>query len=166
MIEIRRMQDGDSFEELTRLLHTAYAELAETGLNFTACDQSVETTRHRAAKGVCFLAFENDTMIGTANLVTAFDDHDPREYREAGVAVLGQFGVAPSVRGGGVGSQLLQACCDTALSQGFTRLLLDTAEPAEHLVRYYTRHGFRVVGTHQWLDKSYRSVIMAKALVP
>lgn len=166
MIEIRQMQADDSFEELTHLLHTAYAELADMGLNFTACDQCVGTTRHRAAKGVCFLAFEKNTMIGTANLVTVFDDHDPREYREAGVAVLGQLGVAPSNRGQGVGHRLIQACCDTALSQGFRRLLLDTAEPAEHLVRYYTKHGFRVVGSHQWLDKSYRSVIMAKALVP
>ncbi|MCC6402942.1 MAG: GNAT family N-acetyltransferase [Fimbriimonadaceae bacterium] len=166
MIEIRQMQADDSFEELTHLLHTAYAELAEMGLSFTACVQCVETTRHRAAKGVCFLAFEKSTMIGTANLVTVFEDHDPREYREAGVAVLGQFGVAPSYRGRGVGRQLLQVCCDTALYQGFRRLLLDTAEPAEHLVRYYTKHWFRVVGTHQWLDKNYRSVIMAMPLAP
>jgi hypothetical protein len=37
--------------QLTELLHAAYAELGAMGLNFTAVDQSVETTRYRARGG-------------------------------------------------------------------------------------------------------------------
>lgn len=37
---IRPIEPGDSLEELTRLLHRAYAPLGKLGLNYTAVDQS------------------------------------------------------------------------------------------------------------------------------
>lgn len=40
---VRDVRDDD-VPALTRLLHTAYAELGEQGLNFTAVDQSEATT--------------------------------------------------------------------------------------------------------------------------
>ena len=44
---LRPLGPKDSLQALTSLLHAAYACLAARGLNFTAVDQSVETTRER-----------------------------------------------------------------------------------------------------------------------
>jgi len=54
---------------------------------------------------------------------------------------------------------------EEAVRQGFKTLLLDTAETATKLIEYYRRRGFREVGHHQWRDKTYRSVVMAKPLL-
>ena len=150
--------------DLTALLNRAYAELAEAGLNFTASTQSVEVTRDRVADGVCHVAVDEGRLVGTANLVVRFDETDPADYRLPGVAAFGQFGVDPDRRGEGIGDALLEACAATARSMGYTRLMLDTAEPAEWLIAYYTKRGFRPVGTHQWRDKTYRSVVMSRDL--
>lgn len=48
---VTRPYDDADAEELTGLLHRAYAELGAQGLNFTAVDQDVEVTRERAAGG-------------------------------------------------------------------------------------------------------------------
>ena len=45
----------DSFEELTALLHRAYAPLAAQGLRYSATHQSAEVTRQRAAQGECWV---------------------------------------------------------------------------------------------------------------
>ena len=48
-MQIRPLLPSDSLEELTALLHAAYASLAAQGWNFTAVDQSVAMTRERLA---------------------------------------------------------------------------------------------------------------------
>jgi hypothetical protein len=40
----------------------------------------------------------------------------------------------------------------------------DAAEPAIHLIELYQRRGYRFIEYAQWQGKSYRSIIMSKAL--
>jgi hypothetical protein len=42
----------------------------------------------------------------------------------------------------------------------------DTAEGATHLVAWYERMGWRVVGHERWPGKTYRSVLLRKDLAP
>lgn len=163
-IRIRRLRESDSLEELTSLLHRAYKELSDKGLNITAADQSVETTGHRASDGVCFVAESLGKLVGTATLVTVFGTDSPPLYLARGTAVLGQFGVDPEWRGQKVGRMLMDAVEQEALEQGFRTLALDTPQPAAHLIEYYQRRGFSLVGTHQWSGKTYVSALMSKDL--
>lgn len=48
------------------------------------------------------------------------------------------------------------------MEPGINEIALDTAEPATHLVDWYTRRGYRFVQFVQWRDKTYRSKIMSK----
>lgn len=65
---IRPLNESDSLEELTKLLHRAYKPLGDAGMNFTAVDQSVEKTRERASLGVCFVACLNvGEIVGTVS---------------------------------------------------------------------------------------------------
>src|SRR5579864_3313349 len=50
------------------------------------------------------------------------------------------------------------------MSLGAGALALDTAEPATDLIRFYSRHGYRIVETVQWEEVNYRSVVMSKQL--
>lgn len=46
-VTLRELSDQDSFEELTELLHLAYAPLAEQGLRYLATHQSSDKTKDR-----------------------------------------------------------------------------------------------------------------------
>ena len=48
---------------------------------------------------------------------------------------------------------------------GAAELALDTAEPARHLIDWYTRLGYRFIEYAQWDVTNYRSVVMSKRLV-
>lgn len=60
--------------------------------------------------------------------------------------------------GGREASRLLAEAESWAASNGYSEVVLDTAEPAHHLIEPYRRRG---VGFVQWQGKCYRSVLMA-----
>jgi len=165
MVEIRQIGPSDSIEELTELLHRAYAPLGSVGLNYTAVDQTPSTTRERVNAGCCYVAIEGGRLIGTIVVEpTSRNDAECPYFAKPGVASAHQMAVAPQCQRRGIGSRLLEAAEMWARNNGFSELALDTAEPAHHLVEMYSRRGYRHVDTTQGEGKSYRSVFMSKKL--
>jgi uncharacterized damage-inducible protein DinB/GNAT superfamily N-acetyltransferase len=167
---IRPLSARDSFATLTALLHRAYAPLAAQGMNFPAATQDVETTRRRAAEGQCFVARRQGALVGTVTVCGPYDVNtahwaaDVLWFRDRDTAHLHQFAVDPALQRQGLGRRLVQACEQWALGHGYRRLALDTALPAADLRALYQRLGYAEVGQVQWPGRSYRSVIMQKAL--
>ena len=169
-VTLRPLAAGDSIEALTALLHRAYARLAALGLNFTAIDQSVETTQRRAVSGHCIVAEVEGRIVGTVTVCEAYDPNrdpwaraTPWFYRHD-VAHLHQLAVDPPAQGQGLGDRLIDAAEQWAREGGRAVMLLDTAAPAAHLRRRYVRLGYHDVDELQWAGKRYRSALMAKAL--
>jgi GNAT superfamily N-acetyltransferase len=163
-LEIRPLAASDSLEALTRLLHDAYAPLAAIGLNYTAADQSVEVTAERVSAGACFVAVSEGRVVGTVSVDHPKGNPACPYLGRPHVAGASQFAVAPSHQKRGIGSRLLEKAESWASANGYAELVLDTAEPARHLVALYERKGYRQVGFVQWEGKRYRSVLMAKSL--
>jgi GNAT superfamily N-acetyltransferase len=167
---VRPLGRGDSIEALTSLLHRAYARLGAMGLNFTAVDQSVETTRARIAAGQCFVLDADGALAGAVVVAGPFDvDKNPSTRRSPwflrrDIAHLHQLAIEPALQGQGHGDRLIHACETWAHEHGYRALALDTAEPADHLRRRYAREGFVEVDTMQWDGKRYRSLILVKPL--
>ncbi|HEY0202704.1 MAG TPA: GNAT family N-acetyltransferase [Acetobacteraceae bacterium] len=159
---IRELAPTDSIADLTALLHAAYARLGEMGFNYTAVDQTEDVTRSRIARGLCLMAVDDGTLVGTIMF------HPPGRsagcpcYERADVATIGQFGVLPGRQGTGTGTRLLRHAEQLAAVSGVAELALDTSEGADHLVGWYEREGFRLVEHAQWEGRTYRSVIMSK----
>lgn len=175
-LRLRRWHDGDSVDALTALLHRAYAPLGRSGLNFTAVDQSPETTRARLANTQCWVlesasaAPGSGTYIGTVNVrapcnvnVDLWSRSAPW-YLRRDIAQLSQFAVDPSWQARGCGKQLLDAAIQWAHGAGYRGIALDTAQPAMHLRAYYAKRGFTEVGHAQWQGKTYRSALMLRTL--
>lgn len=170
-MQIRPLLPSDSLEELTALLHTAYASLAAQGWNFTAVDQSVQVTRERLAEAQGFVAERDGRLVGTVAVrgpkragEAYIADPPPPLYTTPGTAILAQLAVHPDCRGEGLGERLMDVAEAWAREQGFAQLALDTAEPAEALRRRYERRGYAAVGRVQWQGKTYASVLMSKVL--
>jgi GNAT superfamily N-acetyltransferase len=167
---LRPLAPGDSLEALTALLHRAYARLAAMGLNYTAVDQSVETTARRVADGRCFVIEQGGTIAATVTVNGPWDAQTLPGARECAwylrrdVAHLHQLAVDPAHQGQGHGDRLVEACERWAREQGYRAIALDTAQPAEHLRRRYARLGYAEVDTVQWAGKRYRTVVMVKPL--
>lgn len=165
LTEIRPIRPDDSIEELTELLHRAYAPLGAMGLNYTAVDQSAGTTKERIDAGCCFVAICDGELIGTIVVEpTSRSDSECPYFARPGVASAHQMAVAPRHQGRGVGSRLLLVAETWAREDGFSELALDTAEPALHLIEMYLRRGYKRVETLQGEGKKYRSVFMSKSL--
>ena len=164
---IRPLAPTDSIEELTALLHRAYAELAAMGLRYSATHQSSEVTAARASEGECALAVLDGVVVGTITLVPPDRARGTAWYDRSDVATFGQFGVEPHLKRHGIGSALLEHVVARALALGARELACDTSERALHLIEYYARRGFRQVGFADWRPHTnYRSVILSRALSP
>ena len=164
-ISIRPLGPDDSVEELTALLHRAYAVLGAMGLNYTAVDQTCEVTRKRIAGGVALVAVDvRGCIVGTALFKAPGGELGSPWLRRPEVAHVGQFAVEPALQKHGIGGRLMDAVEDMARTAGARELALDTAEPALHLIDLYGRRGYRFIEYAQWKGKRYRSVIMSKTL--
>ncbi len=163
-IVIRPLHESDSMEELTSLLHRAYKYLADLGLRFLATHQDVETTRHRVQAGDCFVATLDGRLIGTITFYHPGAHSKCPYYAHPEVCHVGQLAVEPELQKQGLASRLMDRVEEHARDCGYAEVALDTAEPALHLIEWYTRRGYRVVAHQQWEVTNYRSVVMAKAL--
>ena len=162
---IRDLEDGDSIQALTELLHRACRPLLDMGLRYCATRQTEEDTRKRISTGQCLVATMDGGIVGTATY------HFPSQWQDSpwvtrqDVAVVGQFAVEPELQQKGIGSALMERVEEIAKQDGAAELALSTAEPATCLVDYYTKRGYRFIEyTDATLSQGYRSVIMSKTI--
>jgi GNAT superfamily N-acetyltransferase len=165
-IVIRSYQPTDSIPEITKLLHKAYAQMAQQGMLYLASHQDDKTTEERLTLGTSFLAIKDNAIVGTITVYEADQESEVPLYRQQGVCHFGQFAVDPGLQGIGLGKRLYQTIEDRCRTRGVNILALDTAETAAHLIALYQRWGFKIVDQAKWSVVNYRSVIMARELTP
>ena len=163
-ILIRPWHPTDSAAALTEMLHRAYARLAGMGLRFWATHQNAEVTLKRIEQGECFVAEADGVICGTIVFRDCTRTGGCRWYDRPDVASFVQFAVEPGLQAKGLGRRLLDHVEERAIALGVRELALDTAEPATHLVEWYTRLGYRFIEHAQWSHTNYRSVVLSKTL--
>jgi len=161
-ILFRRLEDGDSLEHLTDLLHRAFSRIGRMGIPCSCVTQPPEVTRQRIARGDCFVALSGDLIVGTVTLCGPEAAADSTHYRDSRVGTLHQLGVDPLFHGKGIGQALLRLAEQWALNHGYLWLALETPEAADHLVNYYQCQGFRIIEIVQFSGRPYRSVVLSK----
>ena len=161
---IREYSPDDSLEELTLLLHSAYKQLADMNLKYLATHQTVETTKERIERGSCFIAELDSAIVGLINYYPPNNKLGKIPESLLNTAWMGQFGVLPHLQKQGIGRKLVDKVEKYAVEQKVNKIALDTAEPAKHLIDWYTKLGYIFHSYIQWDITNYRSVIMVKEL--
>ncbi|MGU7785240.1 GNAT family N-acetyltransferase [Burkholderia sp. PU8-34] len=165
-VVLRRFDPAqDSYEQLTTMLHRAFARLGMMGLNCTCVDQDEAVTRRRAQAGDCYVVVSDGNMIGTMTLYAQDAASACGHYHRHDVASIRQLAIDPSWQNRGIGKSLLAFAEYWASTRGYAELALDTPYPAEHLVAFYRRQGFRIVDIVHFAGKRYDSAILSKAPV-
>ncbi|HEX9059873.1 MAG TPA: arsinothricin resistance N-acetyltransferase ArsN1 family A [Clostridia bacterium] len=105
---------------------------------------------------------EKDTVYGWASL-NVFNGR----CCYSGVADLSIY-IERSMRGKGLGKQLMKALIETAKNNGFHKLVLSTFSFNHQGIKLYTSVGFRIVGTyekHGILDGNWVDVTIMEKLL-
>lgn len=152
----------DSYDQLTAMLHRAFARLGMMGLNCTCVDQSSAVTRQRALAGDCFVAVCDGKLLGTMTLHARDPESPCHHYHGDDVATIRQFGIDPLWQGRGLGKSLLGFAEHWAATRGYAQLALDTPDPAAHLIAFYRGQGFRIVDVMRFDGKTYDGAILGK----
>lgn len=162
-LDFRKFRESDSLEELTELLHLAYAGHAQAGRMFFACHQNVDDTRRRISRGECWLALRDNKITGTVTLTPAhrFPDGYPAP---PGAGMFQQLAILPNLRGRGLGNALLELAENRLRELGSPAAALDTSSLATDLIQWYERRGYARAGTWKWSVTNYESVVLGKVL--
>jgi GNAT superfamily N-acetyltransferase len=163
---VRELAETDSIEDLTELLHRAYAPLAAQGLRYVATHQDAATTRRRIAGGEDLVAEIDGRIVGNITWhAHTFEGGKTPWYDRTDVAFFHQLCTEPGYQGRGVASRLLEEVERRARESGATELACDTALPAQHLIDWYGKRGYRIVDKADWRPvTNYESVILSKTL--
>ena len=165
-VVLRRFDPSrDSYEQLTTMLHRAFARLGMMGLNCTCVDQDVGGTMRRAQAGDCFVVVSEGKIIGTMTLYARDRESVCEHYHRGDVATVRQLAIDPAWQNRGIGKSLLAFAEHWAATRGYAELALDTPYPAAHLVAFYRGQGFRIVDAVRFAGKVYDSAILSKAPV-
>jgi GNAT superfamily N-acetyltransferase len=166
-VVIRPLEARDSIDELTELLHRAYAKFAQIGIQMKAANQPASETRSRILRGECLVAETEGRLVGTLVWRQPGRRQSPcRYYRRVGVATFEQLAVEPDSQGGGIGLKLLLEAESKAWRAAAAEMACDTAAAAQDLVRWYQRCGYRVVDQTRWQDTNHVNVVLSKQRNP
>lgn len=163
-LDVRLLAPTDSIEELTGLLHRAYAAQVAMGLRPLAGRQDAATTRKRCSSGECYVATLNGALVGTILFHEVEDAKGPPWFQRSEVDSFSQFAVDPALQGKGIGQKILDTVERRAASAGARELALSMAEPDAALLNFYLRRGYRFIEHWQWPYTNYRSAILSKPL--
>jgi len=155
-LEISRAS-SEGAERIAALLRSAYAAHLAAGLNFSAATARAAYVRSRIRRHDVYVLRRAGAIIGTVTLRTKEDERGIAGY-------VSQLAVDPTLQRTGFGATLLARAEREALSCGLVRMRLDTAKPAQDLIGWYVRRGYRPVGEVHWKGKTYDSVVMEKDL--
>ena len=165
-IIVRPFKESDSINEITKLLHRSYKQLADMGFSYLATHQGDSETERRLKKGISYIAVSGKEFIATISLYyNDQETHNANWYERDGVSHFGQFAVAPEYQRKGLGDFIMNLIETKAKELGAAEIALDTAEGATHLIKYYERRGYRFIEYVNWDVTNYRSVIMSKNLL-
>ena len=96
-IVLRRFDPSqDSYEQLTTMLHRAFARLGMMGLNCTCVDQDETVTHQRAGAGDCFVVVSRGRIIGTMTLYAPDRESACEHYHNQHVATIRQLAIDPA----------------------------------------------------------------------
>ncbi|MBK7963375.1 MAG: GNAT family N-acetyltransferase [Bdellovibrionales bacterium] len=153
-----RLVTVEDIQNLRLLLNSAYKQLADLGLNFNATFLDDESTADGLVDGRTFVLYRKDQLIGTIKIRKHnYVDDRPCLY-------VSRLAVLPDLQKNGLGLFLMNLAERIAKREDFKCMQLDTAQPAEHLLKIYQDYGFKIIRPIYYEGNTYCSWILEKSI--
>jgi len=145
-IKIIPKPDYITWEQITELLHLAFAEKKEKGMSYLATHQDAETTKKRVGDGVCLVALIDDKLVGTASFqIKTPDKFNKRWHNEKLYAYASQLAVHSDFKGMGLGNKLQSERIRLCAENNVDELLGHTSIYAKEILSWWKRQGAQYV---------------------
>lgn len=150
-----------TLSDIVELLHSAFKERAEQGLNMGGISISAEELETILKDAEMYVAEREDRLVGV--LTARYAKRETRTKPEM-YCHLGYVAVSPAEKRGGIGGMLLNRLEEDAKKKGCRYLISNTAESAESAVAWHLKQGFRKIKYTHWKSRNYPSIIFRKEL--
>ncbi len=149
-----------TYAQLTDLIHAAFEERLQQGLNFTCSRMSEKDFERRMKDGTVFVALDEETgeLLGTVSIFVK-TDYKGRKY-----GYHEYLAVSPKAKHMGVATQLTQAWTGFAHENGLQYIKSDTATRAYSSVKWHLKNGFHKYGVVAFDNTDYVSYLFIKYL--
>lgn len=145
-IKIVPKPDYVSWEEITEVIHRAFEEKKEKGMNYLGSHQDVETTIKRVGNGICLVALHNDKVVGTLALKILEPTEKGRKwYNGNKYAYSSQLAVHPEYKGIGIGKMLMEKRNEICYQEKVDELLAHTSIHAKDMLNRWKKQGAQFV---------------------
>ena len=146
MPEIRVIEKPDtlSYELIRDVIHQAHKAHIEKGIIMKITTFSAEELEERIVRnnGKCFIATENERVVGTVSYIIKHLNH---WYKSGDAAELTMIGILPNYQGKRIFSMLYKKLEEEIRKKGYTTICCDTPVNNIHAQQLYTKAGFTYV---------------------
>jgi ribosomal protein S18 acetylase RimI-like enzyme len=155
-IAIRDARPGD-FDAIRSVAAAANEEfrLPMGDALFAGYLENVLDIELRARDATVLVAMLGQEVVGTITVYRDINEEGMPAAFAAGTAGIRSTAVSPAARGGGIGTELVNAAISLAKSLGARRIALHTAGCMESAMRLYERNGFRRAPRHDYRANDY-----------
>ena len=160
-IEVLENKGRFSWDELVELLHEAFQERLEQGLQFTRSFIAAEELSQLLANSIILVAVDTDTDLLAGMAALRLYDDDNGKW-----AFLSDLAVRPQYKRRGIMTLLHKRIVEIAKSNNCEYIQSDTAVGAKSSVKWHLKNGYRKYDMCSFKATNYYSYIFRKQLVP
>lgn len=147
--------DYVTWTDITELLHSAYQERTNQGLQYKAAYQDTHTTIERVGDGICLVALYNNELIGTSTFQVR---KGVKWYHGRKYGYFSQLAVHPNFKRNGIGGLLLERKLDLCRQFDVDTAILHTSEKAKSLISWHISNGAQKVDFQSRGNNNYYSI--------
>tara|TARA_B100000446_G_C10482542_1_gene316535 strand:+ start:607 stop:1086 length:480 start_codon:yes stop_codon:yes gene_type:complete len=139
MLQIRAIKASDN-EELAALLRSILIEMGVPKVGTAYADEALDCMyeTYDVDQAEYFVIEEDGKLLGGAGIAALANYDGP-------VCELQKMYISASLRGKGVGKQLMDVCLDFAKTSGFEQVYIETMPYMEAAQKLYKKSGFKYI---------------------
>ena len=139
MLQIRAIKASDN-EELAALLRSILIEMGVPKVGTAYADKALDCMyeTYDVDQAEYFVIEEDGKLLGGAGIAALANYDGP-------VCELQKMYISASLRGKGVGKQLMDVCLDFAKTSGFEQVYIETMPYMEPAQKLYKKSGFKYI---------------------
>lgn len=160
-IKIIIKPDYITWEEITEVIHQAFIEKKEKGMNYLGSYQTVEITKKRVGDGICLVALLNKKVVGTMTVKFFKPTRKGKKWHnETMYAYASQDAVLPEYKGLGIGRKLQNKRIEICQENNVDELLMHTSTYAQDILNWWKRQGAQKIELISGTATNYYSIRM------